>query len=558
MSYIALYRKFRPASFDEVRGQDHIVTTLRNQIRTGRIGHAYLFVGTRGTGKTSVAKILARSVNCLDPRDGSPCGECEVCKAMDSGAALNVVELDAAANNGVEGVRQIIDEIGYSPTIGRYRVYIIDEVHMFSTAAFNALLKTLEEPPEYVIFILATTEIQTIPVTILSRCQRYDFHRISLEEIRDRLREVAVAENIAVTEDALTHIARAADGALRDGLSLLDQCAAFHYGEELTRDMVLDVLGAVEVEVYGELMDAVSSGDVAAALDCVSKAVADGRDLVQYVGDLIWYLRNLMLIKAAGDDASRLTDLSTENQALLEKKAEGMDLEILLRDIRIFSELSSQIRYSMQKRILLETTIIRLMRPQTEEDRADLGARIRMLEDRSDENDRQIERALKEIKSGNWQPAPGAGGTGVPSAADDPARRDRAETLAAALPEDVKEVIERHREVLSRLDPAAKSIFQTCRFMVNEQEPDVLLVDVTDEIRFDVGDPEVNEKRIALLKDAIAAVISKDVKVRLVAGTSREEVLENNISEDELLALIHMETDVEEPDAADAAGGSAG
>ena len=239
MSYTALYRKWRPVSFEDVKGQDPIVQTLKNQITSERIGHAYLFCGTRGTGKTSIAKIFARAVNCEHPVDGSPCNECPTCKAIQSGSSMNVVEIDAASNNGVENIRDIRDQVQYPPTEGRYRVYIIDEVHMLSIGAFNALLKTLEEPPSYVIFILATTEVHKIPITILSRCQRYDFKRISLETIGDRLRELTQAEHIEVEDRALMYIAKAADGSLRDGLSLLDQCVAFHFGKVLTYDLSL-------------------------------------------------------------------------------------------------------------------------------------------------------------------------------------------------------------------------------------------------------------------------------------------------------------------------------
>ena len=246
MGYTALYRKWRPSTFDEVRGQDHIVTTLKNQIASGRIGHAYLFCGTRGTGKTSIAKIFARAVNCENPHNGNPCGECAACRAIATGASMNVVEIDAASNNGVDNIRQIRDEVEYSPADGKYRVYIIDEVHMLSTGAFNALLKTLEEPPSYVIFILATTEAHKIPITVLSRCQRYDFRRIDGETITGHLRQMADAEGIDVEDQALRYVAKKGDGSLRDSISLFDQCVAFYYGEKLTFERVLDVLGAVK------------------------------------------------------------------------------------------------------------------------------------------------------------------------------------------------------------------------------------------------------------------------------------------------------------------------
>ena len=246
MSYMALYRKFRPGTFEDVKGQDHISRTLQNQIKANRIGHAYLFCGTRGTGKTSVAKIFAKAVNCEHPVDGSPCGECEMCRAISEGRSMNVIEIDAASNNGVDNIREIREEVAYRPTEGKYKVYIIDEVHMLSIGAFNALLKTLEEPPEYVIFILATTEAHKIPITILSRCQRYDFKRISIDTISERLMDLMEKEQVEVEERAIRYIAKAADGSMRDALSLLDQCIAFYLGQKLTYDHVLEVLGAVD------------------------------------------------------------------------------------------------------------------------------------------------------------------------------------------------------------------------------------------------------------------------------------------------------------------------
>lgn len=248
MSYTALYRKFRPTDFNDVKGQDHIVTTLKNQIKADRIGHAYLFCGTRGTGKTTIAKVLAKTVNCEHPIDGNPCNDCAMCNAINNQTSMNVIEIDAASNNGVDNIREIVEEVRYSPTEGRFKVYIIDEVHMLSAGAFNALLKTLEEPPSYVIFILATTEAHKIPITILSRCQRYDFKRITIETITDRLKELAEKEQVDAEEKALRYVARMGDGSMRDALSLLDQCIAFYFGEKLTYDKVLEVLGAVDVE----------------------------------------------------------------------------------------------------------------------------------------------------------------------------------------------------------------------------------------------------------------------------------------------------------------------
>ena len=345
MSYTALYRKWRPDRFSDVKGQDHIVTTLKNQIDTDRIGHAYLFCGTRGTGKTTMAKIFAKAVNCEHPVEGNPCGECAICKAIAAGSSLNVIEIDAASNNGVDNIRQIREEVSYRPTEGKYKVYIIDEVHMLSIGAFNALLKTLEEPPEYVIFILATTEAHKIPITIMSRCQRYDLKRISVEVITARLQELVKAEGIQVEDRALTYIARKADGALRDALSLLDQCMAFYMGQELRYDDVLEVLGAVDTEVFSDILRRIINEDVTGLIRQLDELIVNGRDLAQLVSDFTWYLRNLLMLKTSAN-AENMIDMSSDNLIRLREEAYMVDENAIMRYIRILSELSSNIKFS--------------------------------------------------------------------------------------------------------------------------------------------------------------------------------------------------------------------
>ncbi len=381
MSYTALYRKWRPSSFEGVKGQDHIVQTLQNQITSQRIGHAYLFCGTRGTGKTSIAKIFARAVNCENPQNGSPCNECPACRAILSGASLNVVEIDAASNNGVDNIREIREQVQYPPTEGRYRVYIIDEVHMLSTGAFNALLKTLEEPPSYVIFILATTEVHKIPITVLSRCQRYDFKRISISTLVDRLTELTDAEHMEVEQKALTYIAKAADGSMRDALSLLDQCAAFHYGKKLTYENVLEVLGAVDTSVFSSLFRAVVNKDTRSCIYQLEDLVIQGRELGQFVNDFIWYLRNLLLLSTA-EDAESILEMSEDSIKLMREEAALEKPETIMRYIRVFSELSNQIRYGTQKRVLVELAFIKLTKPAMEQNLDSILQRIQDIEDR--------------------------------------------------------------------------------------------------------------------------------------------------------------------------------
>ena len=381
MSYTALYRKWRPAGFDDVKGQDHIVAALKNQILSNRIGHAYLFTGTRGTGKTSVAKIFAKAVNCEHPIDGSPCHTCATCRAIAAGASLNVSEIDAASNNGVDNIREIREEVQYSPAEGKYRVYIIDEVHMLSTGAFNALLKTLEEPPAYVIFILATTEVHKIPITVLSRCQRYDFRRIEGETIVERLSEMALGEDIDVTDQALRYIARKGDGSMRDSISLFDQCIAFYYGEELTYEKVLDVLGAVDNEIFSSFFNDLISGNTAACIDTIDGLLLQGRELGQFVTDFIWYLRNLLLVMTS-DVTADVLDMTEEGLAQLREEAKQLNMNQLMRYIRVLSELSNQMKFSTSKRVLLELAIIRLAHPEMEQTPDAVLQRLNTLEDK--------------------------------------------------------------------------------------------------------------------------------------------------------------------------------
>ncbi len=375
MSYTALYRKWRSQTFDEVKGQEPITESFKNQIMTGRIGHAYLFCGTRGTGKTSVAKILARAVNCENPIKGNPCNECPTCKAILAESSMNVLEMDAASNNGVDDIRQIRDQVQYPPVDGKYKVYIIDEVHMLSQAAFNAFLKTLEEPPEYVIFVLATTEPNKLPITILSRCQRYDFKRISTDVIVDRLREISDFENIDIEDEALHYIARVGDGSMRDAVSLLDQCSAFQFDRRIKYDDALNILGAVDTSVFSDIICALHDKEIKAILDIVSKVIEQGREIGQFLSDLIMYIRNLLLCKSV-DDLNGLVDMSKENLQKLKKDSTLFSTVELLRFVRLLSELSNQMRYSSQKRILLETTLMKLAYPDTDSTLDGLNAKL--------------------------------------------------------------------------------------------------------------------------------------------------------------------------------------
>jgi len=383
MAYVALYRKFRPDTFEEVKGQEPIVTTLKNQIKHDRIGHAYLFCGTRGTGKTSVAKLLAKAVNCEHPVDGSPCGECASCRKIASGSAMNVIEIDAASNNGVDNIRQINEGVQYAPTDGKYMVYIIDEVHMLSAGAFNAMLKTLEEPPSYVIFILATTESHKVPVTIRSRCQRYDFRRIEYTTIADRMEDLLQRESVPATREALEYIARAADGSMRDALSILDECVSYHLGEELTLDRVLSTIGAVDTEIFERLTEKIAADDPVAVMELIHEVVWRGTDLTRFVDDYVWFLRNLLFL-ALSPGLGKELDLTAEKVALLTELGKQFSHDTLQRQLHVMQDLSMAIRGSAAKRVTLEMGMIRLMRPETDVDLEGVLARMERLEQRAE------------------------------------------------------------------------------------------------------------------------------------------------------------------------------
>ncbi len=489
MSYTALYRKFRPATFDQVKGQDHIVQTLKNQIHANRIGHAYLFCGTRGTGKTSVAKIFAKAVNCEHPIDGSPCNECDTCRAINAGSAMNVIEIDAASNNGVDNIRQIREEIQYSPANGRYTVYIIDEVHMLSIGAFNALLKTLEEPPAYVIFILATTEPHKIPITILSRCQRYDFKRITIDTIAARLSELMEKENIDVEDKAIRYVAKAADGSMRDALSLLDQCIAFYLGQKLTYENVLEVLGAVDNEVFSHLTRCVINGDVVSSIHILDEMVMQGRELGQFVNDFIWYLRNLMLMKTSGESTEAI-DASAETIAALREEAEMVETDIIMRYIRVLSELSGKIKYSSQKRVLIEIELIKLCRPAMERDISSLNNRLSLLE--------------KKIETGSFTVAnTGQQEKTVPETPE--------KVFEKAIPEDVQYVVDNWGVVKRHITNPYKTYLQDARFSV-KGENTLLIVFNPGAIGYErCNKPEV----IEMLNTLISEEIKKQVKVEM-------------------------------------------
>lgn len=522
MSYTALYRKFRPDTFADVKGQDHIVTTLKNQLRAGRIGHAYLFTGTRGTGKTTIAKIFARTVNCENPTEDGPCGECRSCRAIAAGASMNVIEIDAASNNGVDNIREIVEEVSYSPAEGKYKVYIIDEVHMLSIGAFNALLKTLEEPPSYVIFILATTEVHKLPITILSRCQRYDFKRISIDTIADRLQVLTETEGVQTEEKALRYIAKTADGSMRDALSLLDQCIAFHLGRELTYDKVLDVLGAVDTEVFSRLLRFCLERDVLGCVRLLEEIVMQGRELTQFVTDFTWYLRNLMLVQAS-DNLEDVIDMSTDNLKRLKEEAARVQAEQIVRYIRIFSELSGQIRYAAQKRILVEIALIKLCKPEMETSQDAVLDRLRQVEDK--------------VENGVLVSAV-TGGT-VRSGAEAPAAAKPRPELPKAIPDDIRMIVAKWPTIVGTAENPMRIYMKSAKLSLGEGSR--LMVALEDGIASDyfVGNTENQKQLEALLAD----FAGKEVEVEFRTIKGEQEFAENFV---DLSRLVQMEIEEEE------------
>ena len=376
MAYKALYRKYRPQTFSEVYGQDHIVETLKGELASGKISHAYLFTGTRGTGKTTCAKILAKAVNCLEPKDGDPCLSCEACRLVAEEEATDVVELDAASNNGVDHVRLLREQIAFTPNALKYRVYIIDEVHMLSISAFNALLKTLEEPPEHAIFILATTEVHKLPTTILSRCQRFDFKRIETEKIVERIKFVADAEGFKITDDAATLIAAAADGGMRDALSILDLCVSV--STDITEKTVTDVCGMSGHEYLNRLSDAISEGDTSKALTLIDELHKGSVDMLRLANDLSAHFRDIMIIKTVSSDKKPIV-CSEVQYKIYSEKAARFDIKDILRALNMLSACIASMQ-NANRRSMLEMTIIKLCTPELCTDIESLEKRIRALE----------------------------------------------------------------------------------------------------------------------------------------------------------------------------------
>lgn len=437
---------------------------------------------------------------------------------------MNVIEIDAASNNGVDNIREIVDEVSYSPAEGKYKVYIIDEVHMLSIGAFNALLKTLEEPPSYVIFILATTEVHKLPITILSRCQRYDFKRISIETIILRMQELTKAEEVQVEDKALRYIAKTADGSMRDALSLLDQCIAFHLGKELTYDKVLDVLGAVDTEVFSRLLRNVLERNVLACIELLEEIVMQGRELTQFVTDFTWYLRNLLLVQSS-DNLEDVIDMSSENLKRLKEEAELIQMDQIIRYIRIFSELAGQIRYASQKRILVEIALIKLCKPEMQTTDEALLDRIRQVEDK-------VENGVMVV------PANGAGAGNVPETGQNLLRKPKPE-LPKAIPEDIREIVAKWPSIVGSAENPMKMYLKGVKLSLGGDNR--LMVVLEDGPVSDYfTQHEQNKEQLELL---LSDFSGKEIEVNFQTVGSEREFEESYV---DLSQVIHMDIEEEE------------
>ena len=394
MAYRAIYRKWRPLVFEDIVGQNHVTQTLRNQIVNGRISHAYLFCGTRGTGKTTAAKVFSRAVNCLNNKDGSPCNECAVCKGILDGSIMDVSEIDAASNNRVENVREILEDVNYVASQTTYRVYIIDEVHMLSAGAFNALLKTLEEPPAHVIFILATTEAHKVPETILSRCQRFDFKRIRPSDIILRMKEIAAGDKLSIADDALALIAELAEGSMRDALSIMERCVSA-CGTKLSRDDVVSVLGISGNELNYNITEAVSQGDSVRVLNIINRLMEDGKDLNVFIDFLITYVRNLLVCKVT-EKPETILDASAEDIVKMKSQAEKISFEKINNAITVLSKAKADARWEKSPRVIYELALLKLARPELDNSSEALADRIASMEEKLKNG---VEVTLKEEKN---------------------------------------------------------------------------------------------------------------------------------------------------------------
>ncbi len=508
--YQVLYRKWRPKCFADVAGQPQVTVTLQNELKAGRVAHAYLFTGSRGTGKTTCAKILAKAVNCIAPVNGDPCGECALCRGIDSGAVTDVVEIDAASNNGVDNIRELREEVHFTPAEGKYRVYIIDEVHMLSIGAFNALLKTLEEPPPHVVFILATTEVHKLPATILSRCQRFDFHRIAPEAIADRLDYVCTQENAQLDREAGLLIARLADGALRDALSLLDQCMG--RSRHITTQVVTDAAGLAGNDHLCAMTDAISKQDLTTLLETVDSLHSASKDMARLCEELIAHFRNIMLYKTMRDPGT-LVMAGDEERTTIERQAHEFTLPAVLHVITQLQQCLERMSMGSNRRVEMEVTLIRLCSPALDTTGDAVVRRLEQVEQElrrveikaaaapaADEDDAPAKKKKKAVETNAPMPAPSMEGLPAPIQTEEMAQWD--------------EVL----EALHTLSPSLAAYMHGSRAFIDGK---YCLIDAPNSMAFEMlrNIPAQKDK----MRDAIRSVTGKTYKLGPYKGSAAQK-----------------------------------
>jgi len=530
LRYTALYRQWRPETFDEVVGQDATIRILKNQIKSNRIAHAYLFCGSRGTGKTSTAKVFAKAVNCLNPVDGNPCLRCEVCQKLSTGSSMDIIEIDAASNNGVDEIRELRDKVKYPPVVGRYKVYIIDEVHMLSMGAFNALLKTLEEPPEHIIFILATTEPHRLPATVLSRCQRFNFKRIANKDIVSRMAEIVGRMGIQVETEALYTIARWAEGSMRDALSLLDQCIGF-CGDTVSNEDVLAVLGTADQGFVFTVAENIIEGNVSELFYQVEQLINDGRDVGVFLKELINHMRNLLVVKVC-NDAKQLLDVGEDTFKAYVQQAKKASQERLTRAIDILCSAESEMRWSSQPRVALEIALVKICRPEQDVTLDALLDRVAKLEQQIESGVvvKQPSPSKRSVRAaGKSQTGEKDGATGLKEGE----KGNNYDEDAANVWAEVLETIKKERIALYGL-------LKDCGFALEEKGVAVLSFSPDQQFFMESINKEENR---SFVEKVIERVTGKQVKVKCVLaaqGHTTDERKESSQNEDILEKAIDI------------------
>ncbi len=506
-----LYRKYRPLDFDTVVGQDSIVRTLRNQIKEGSIAHAYLFSGTRGTGKTTVAKIFARAINCPNELNGNPCNECATCVQSIEGNNINILELDAASNSGVDNIRRITDQLEYPPQNGeKYKVFIIDEAHALTQAAVQAFLKTLEEPPEYIVFILATTDPNKLPETILSRCQRYNFRRINIETIVSYLEKICKEENIDIDNSALTLIAEKSDGSMRESLSTLDRVRTYSRSDKLTKEKVLDILGLVDDDDFSVIANAINNADIEKSFNTLSICLEKGKDIIHFTNDFIWYLRNLLIVKDLSKAVETL-NITESNFEKLKKETEHFAKDVLIYYIEELSKTVNLMKYDENRRVLLETAFIRLASPETNFTETAVMARLKKLEEEKDKisykivPDKNVDATSDENKS---------------IKVDNEKKEDKIKelVLSPATFEDANKIKENWITILSEISRTKKTIFAKAKLIpIGDEELKYIEVQIENTLFDLLIKDEKLEEFVEKLSNVSEKLINKKVEFKVVA-----------------------------------------